>query len=74
MGHHTENFRTLIAAIPNHSKGLTPDVMRMCVLQIANGALQVIAELEERLEDKDKEIDRLTEELLVVGKAPGWSP
>lgn len=75
MGRHTEQFRELISHIPNHTKGLTPAIARECILQISNGALQVIAGLEETLEDKDKEIDRLTEALIGDGsKAKGWHP
>lgn len=74
MGRHTEEFRALIASIPDHTKGLTLEIARACVVQIANGALQVIAGLEETLEDKDKEIDRLTEKLIELDQAPGlWT-
>jgi hypothetical protein len=75
MGRHTEEFRTLIAHIPSHSNGLTPKIARTCIIQIANSALQVIAQLEEMLEDKDKEIDKLTEKLLEGNDAQiEWMP
>jgi phage gp29-like protein len=74
MGRHTEAFRALIAGIPNHSKGLTPEIARAIIIQISQGALQVVAELEEALDDKDREIDRLTEELLAAGKTKQWFP
>jgi uncharacterized small protein (DUF1192 family) len=74
MGIHTEAFRLLVANIPTHSKGLTPDIMRKCIVQISNGALQAVAELEEKIEDLDKEIDRLTEQLIAEGKNIEWHP
>lgn len=74
MGRHTETMRMLIASIPDHSIGLTPEIARSCIMQIANGSLQIIAELEERLEDKDKEIDSLTERLLREDGTTAWTP
>ena len=68
MGRHTEEFRALIASIPDHTKGLTLEIARACVVQIANGALQIIAGLEETLEDKDRELDDLTERLIAAEK------
>jgi hypothetical protein len=64
----------MIEAIPDHSKGLTPDVMRVCIIQTANAALVALAGLEEELDDAHKEIDRLTEELIASNKAPLWRP
>jgi uncharacterized small protein (DUF1192 family) len=48
--------------------------MRKCIVQISNGALQAVAELEEKIEDLDKEIDRLTEQLIAEGKNIEWHP
>ena len=74
MGRHTEEFRELVASIPNNTNGLTPQIARVCIVQISNSALQVIAQLEEMMEDKDREIDKLTEKLLESSDTKLWSP
>jgi len=75
MGQHTERLRELIKILPTKSsKGFTPEIASMCLAQLANGALQVIAELEERNEDLCKEIDRMTEMMVEKGVIPEWKP
>ena len=80
MGQHTEVFRELIKGFPKTSKGLTPELARKIILHVTNQALQIIIELEETIEDRDKTIDVLTESLLGADAAPGnskdfiWTP
>ena len=74
MGRYTERLRELLKGIPKDPKGFTPEIASMCLTQLANGSLQVIAQLEEALEDAEKENDRLTEMLIEHGVAPAWTP
>ena len=76
MGWHSDRLREVIQSLPGpkDKAGFTPELASMCLAQLANGALQVIAELEERNEDLSKEIDRLTEMLVEKDGAPGWRP
>ncbi len=77
MGWHSDRLRTVIQHLPrpkgSHT-GFTPELASMALAQLANGALQVIAELEERNEDLSKEIDRLTEMLVEKDGISGWRP
>jgi len=74
MGWHSDRLRKVIQQLPRpkDTAGFTPELASMCLAQLANGALQVIAELEERNEDLSKEIDRLTERLVELDATPGW--
>jgi len=76
MGWHSDRLREVIQRLPRpkDKAGFTPELASMCLAQLANGALQVIAELEERNEDLSKEVDRLTEMLVEKDGAPGWRP
>ena len=76
MGWHSDRLRKVIQQLPRpkDTAGFTPELASMCLAQLANGALQVIAELEERNEDLSKEVDRLTEMLVEKDGAPGWRP
>ena len=77
MGWHSDRLREVIQRLPKPKgphTGYTPELASICLLQLANGALQVIAELEERNEDQAKEIDRLTEALIQAGAMPNWNP
>lgn len=74
MGRYTERLRELINGIPRSPQGFTPEIASMCLTQLANGALQVIAQLEEAQEDLEKENSRLVELLIEAGAAPPWVP
>jgi hypothetical protein len=74
MGQHTERLRSLIENLPRSPKGLTPEIAQHCIVQLANGALQVISQLEEAQEDLEKENARLAEMLLEAGIVPQWTP
>ncbi len=77
MGWHSDRLREVIQRLPKPKgphKGFTPEIASMCLAELANGALQVIAELEERNEDLSKEVDRLTEMLVEKDGASGWGP
>lgn len=74
MGIYTERLRELIKGIPRDPTGFTPEIASMCLAQLANGALQVIAQLEEANEDLEKENNALVEMLVDAGVAPPWSP
>ena len=76
MGWHSDRLRKVIQGLPGPKDraGFTPELASRCLAQMANGALQVIAELEERNEDLSKEVDRLTEMLVEKDGAPGWRP
>lgn len=74
MGIYTERLRELIKGIPRSPQGFTPELASMCLAQLANGALQVIAQLEEANEDLEKENNRLIEMLVEAGVAPPWAP
>jgi len=77
MGWHSDRLRTVIQNLPgpkDNKAGFTPELASMALAGLANGALQVIAELEERNEDLSKEVDRLTEMLVEKDGAPGWRP
>ncbi len=74
MGQHTERLRELIKNIPRDPKGFTPEIASMCLTQLANASLQVISQLEEGMEDLEKENSRLTEMLLEKHPISDWSP
>ena len=77
MGWHSDRLREVIQRLPKPKgshDGFTPELASLCLAQLANGALQVIAELEERNEDQAKEIDRLTEALIKASAMPNWKP
>ena len=74
MGRHTDRLRDLIKNIPRSPSGFTPEIASMCLTQLANGSLQVIAQLEEANEDLERENARLTEMLVEAGKVPLWTP
>jgi hypothetical protein len=74
MGRYTERMRALLEGIPRSPQGFTPEIASMCLTQLANGALQVIAQLEEANEDLEKENTRLVDMLVEAGVAPEWVP
>lgn len=74
MGRYTERLRAMIEGIPRSPAGFTPEIASMCLTQLANGALQVIAQLEEANEDLEKENAKLAEMLVEAGAAPEWTP
>jgi hypothetical protein len=74
MGRFTEEFRALLDSIPRTPHGLTPEMAMRLIVQIANGSLQVIAQLEERLEDAERENAGLVERLIETEKPPQWTP
>jgi len=75
MGRHTERLRELIAHIPKSPKGFTPEIASMALTQLANGALQVISQLEEAMDDLEAENARLTEMVMEKqGDGDAWTP
>lgn len=74
MGQHTERLRELLKAVPNSSGGFTPQLASMMIRQIINASLQIVAELEERLEDSSAKNDRMIEMMLEKGIVPDWTP
>lgn len=74
MGQHTERLRELIKSIPKDPRGLTPEVASMFITQAMNASLQVISQLEESMEDLEKENARLAEMLLEKHPISDWSP
>lgn len=74
MGVYTERLRELIKNIPRDPRGFTPEIASQCLAQLANGALQVIAQLEEANEDLEKENAKLTERLIETGTIDTWVP
>ena len=73
MGTYTDKFREVIDKLPK-----TPDQFESpihaasAMAQLTNSVLQVLASLEEALEDSQKEAERLQE--LVMGNVPSWEP
>lgn len=74
MGYHTERLRALMENIPRSPAGFTPEIASMCLTQLANASLQVIASLEEANEDLEKENAKLVEMLIEAGKTTQWPP
>ena len=75
MGQHTERFRQLLKIVPDTPQGFTPQLASMCMRQIINASLQIVAELEERLEDASAENEKMIELILKLkGTTPDWHP
>lgn len=75
MGRYTEKLRELLKSIPRSPGGFTPEIASMCLAQLGNASLQVIAQLEEANEDLEKENERLVELLMEAGVGgKSWTP
>lgn len=65
MGVYTEKFRQLTDSLPKAPKDFAgPEFAAMAVAQLCNAALQIMASLEETLEDTQKEKEALEEKLM----------
>jgi hypothetical protein len=65
MGVYTEKFRELIEKLPKTpDQFASPIHAASAMAQLTNGVLQVLASLEESLEDAQKENERLQEMLM----------
>ena len=75
MGRYADKLRQIIKGIPTTSKGFTPEIASMCLARLANGSLQIISQLEESMEDLEKENTRLIEMLMEAGIGnKEWTP
>jgi hypothetical protein len=63
MARNAQKFREIIEMLPKptDTQGFTPEVAALCLAQLANGALRIIAEQEEIIEDLEKEVTSLQE-------------
>ena len=73
MGVYTEKFRQLISKLPKHPGEFTDPMMASSAMtQLQNSVLQVLAALEEALEDSQKEKETL--ENMLMEKDSGTNP
>ena len=70
MGVYTEKFREYIDGLPKEPKDFTDQVHAASAMgQLTNSCLRTLAALEEALEDAQKEVERLQEQLIEGGHA-----
>lgn len=71
MGIYTEKFRELTNSLPKEPKDFQgPEFASMIVAQLSNAALQIIASLEETLDDEIKAKEKVEE--MLMEKMDGW--
>lgn len=74
MGVYTEKFRELTDKLPKSPKDFPgPEFAAMAMAQVINASLQIMASLEETLEDTQREKETLEEKLMeTMGDV--WTP
>jgi hypothetical protein len=74
MGVYTEKFRVLIKNLPKDATQFeSPMQAASTMAQLTNSVLQVLASLEEALEDAEKEKERLEEMLMTQDQHHDWT-
>lgn len=75
MGRSAQKLREIIELLPKpkDKEGFTPEIAAMCLAQLANKALQIIAEQEEIIEDLEKEVAALQGHAIDNTKLPDGS-